>query len=302
MNTSTASSRATAASGGLRSAMRQYPLLFYVIIAYAFSWIVSIPFILAEWGIVPKAGFYQIFFIVKSFGPAVAAYIMVRATEGKAGLLDLRSRLRRWRVGWQWYAFILLGVPALMLPGIVVLPGALASFRGLPPHFLISYAVTFVVILLGGGPLGEEPGWRGFALPRLQSRYGPLPGTLLLGVMWTFWHLPDFLTSAQKGGPGAGWSVLYAGLPVFFVEVMVLAVVFTWVFNHTGGSVLIAILLHASYNTFGYTVRPLFAAPIVTATDLPFLIEVGGLALLIVVFTRGRLGYRPGTGLAARAD
>jgi membrane protease YdiL (CAAX protease family) len=273
--------------------MRQHPLFSFFLIAYAGSWIMSIPFILSERGILPTARFYVMFFILKSFGPALAAYIMIRITAGKAGLLGLRSRLRQWRVGWQWYGFILLGIPASMVLGVAVLPGALASFRGLPRPFLVSYLISFVAIFLGGGPLGEEPGWRGFALPRMQSRYGALRATLLLGVLWTGWHLPDFLTSAQKGGSGTDVSVFWVGLPLFFLEVMALSVIFTWVFNHTHGSVFIAMVLHASYNTFGTAVQPLFSAPIVISTDLPFLIGMGVLALLIVILTGGRLGYRP---------
>jgi membrane protease YdiL (CAAX protease family) len=286
--------QSTSGSGSLQQALRRHPLFFFFLMAYAFSWILDIPVILSEWHILPKTALtFNFFFIIKSFGPFLAAYIMTRIMEGKEGWLKLRSRFRLLRVGWQWYAFILLGIPALLLLGILVLPGAQASFQGFPPHFLIIYLVSFILIFFGGGPLGEEPGWRGFALPRLQSRHGALRGTLLLGVLWTFWHLPDFLTSAQKGGPGTGLYPFYSGLPVFFLEVMALAIIFTWVFNHTEGSVFIAILLHTSYNAFG-VVQPLFSAPIVTSTDLPFVISTGVLALLIVILTRGQLGYQPG--------
>ena len=159
---------------------------------------------------------FYFFFTIKSFGPFLAAYIMTRVMEGKEGVASLETAaLNKCVLGWQWYAFILLGVPALMLFGISVLPGALASFQGFPPHFVVTYLMTFILIFFFGGPLGEEPGWRGFALPRIQTRYGALRGTLFLGVMWTFWHLPDFLTSAQKGGPGKGLYPFYTGLPVF---------------------------------------------------------------------------------------
>ncbi len=272
--------------------MRGHPLFSYFFLAYAISWILSIPVILSEWHILTKNALtFYFFFTIKSFGPFLAAYIMTRMLEGKEGWLSLRSRFRLMHVGWQWYAFILLGIPTLMLLGISVLPGALASFQGFPPNFAITYLISFVLIFFGGGPLGEEPGWRGFALPRLQSRYGALPGTLILGVLWTFWHLPDFFTSAQKGGPGTGLYPFYNGLPVFLLEVMALAIIFTWVFNNTKGSIFIAILLHASYNAFG-VMQPLFSAPIVTSTDLPFVISTSVPALLIIILTRGRLGYR----------
>ena len=112
----------------------------------------------------------------------------------------------------------------MMLLGIIILPGALASFRGLPSSFLNTYIIYFIVIFFGGGPLGEEIGWRGFALPRMQTRYGALRATLLLGILWTFWHLPHFLTTAQRGGPGSSSSIFYINLPIFFLMVMSITV------------------------------------------------------------------------------
>jgi membrane protease YdiL (CAAX protease family) len=286
-------------SKGLRGAMQAHPLFFFVLIAYAFSWILVTPYVLSQWGMLH--GDYRIVFVIKSFGPFLAAFIMTGITDGKEGVLRLRQSLRQVGAGWQWYLMILLGIPALFLLGIAILPGALASFQGFPPHFLITYLVTFVLIFFGGGPLGEEPGWRGFVLPRLQPRYGPLKGTLLLGVIWVFWHLPDFLTDAQRGGPGMTFASFLTNLSIFFVMVMSMAVIFTWVFNHTGGSVFIAILLHASINTFSIVVA-LFAAPIATSTDLPILIGVLVPALLIVILTRGRLGYEPRQELHFASD
>ena len=294
MENSTAPGQSTAASRSLPQLMREHPLFSFFFMAYTFTWILLIPYVLSEWSILPKAMFYNIFFILHTFGPTLAAYIMFRITEGKDGWLRLRSRIRQLRAGWQWYAFILLGVPALILLGILVLPGALASFQGLPQSFLVQYPFLFILIFFGGGPLGEEIGWRGFALPRMQSRFGSLRATLLLGVLWTFWHLADFLTAAQGGGPGTSFANFLTNISIFFLQVMALAIIFTWVFNHTAGSVFIAILLHASYDAFGSTVQPLFSAPIVARTNLPFIIGFGVLAILIIILTRGRLGCQPG--------
>jgi membrane protease YdiL (CAAX protease family) len=199
MKTSALFAQATpvSVSRSLHQAMRQHPLFFFFLMAYAFSWIMLIPFVLSEWGVLPHAKYFTIAFVLNPFvGPTLAAYIMSRITEGQAGVLRLRRCLTHWRVGWQWYGFILLCIPTSVLLGICVLPGALASFQGLPSSFLVSYPISFVVIFFLGGPLGEEIGWRGFALPRMQARYGPLWGTLWLGLLWTCWHLPHFLTSA----------------------------------------------------------------------------------------------------------
>lgn len=277
---------------GLRAAMARRPLLSFFVMAFAFSWITLVPFILSEWGFLPKSDILKVFFVLNPFtGPTLAAFIMVRITEGKDGWRAMRRRIRQVRAGWRSYLFILLGVPAVLLLGILALPGAAASFTGFTPAFFARYPFLFVAIFFGGGPLGEEIGWRGFALPRLQSRHGALRASLILGVLWTFWHLPHFLTSAQRGGPGSGLSLLYVNLPIFFVMVMSLTVIFTWVFNRTGGSVFMAILIHTSINAFGTAVVALFPARIVNDTDLPFALSLAVLALAILVLTRGRLGY-----------
>ena len=261
--------------------------------AYAFSWILLIPWVLSEWGILPKAMHNPLLFAIHTFGPTLSAYLMFCITEGKVGWLNLRRRVRQLRAGWQWYVFILLGMPAVMLLGMLVMPGAAVSFRGLPKYFLVSYPFLFTLVFFGGGPLGEEIGWRGFALPRMQSRFGPLKATLLLGVLWTFWHFPEFFSSAQLGGPGTGLSALYIHLPIFLVMVVAIAIIMTWVFNHTGGSVFIAILLHASFDTFASSVQPLFSIPIVSGTNLPIALGMVVLAIPILILTRGKLGYQP---------
>jgi membrane protease YdiL (CAAX protease family) len=283
--------QSTSALGKLKKLMKRHPLFSYFFMAYAFTWIIFTPYVLAEWGILPKASFYNLFYVLHTFGPAVSAYIMFRIMEGKEGWLGVRSRIKQVRAGWVWYAFILLGIPALIMFGILVLPGALSSFQGLPPYFLVRYPFLFIAIFFGGGPLGEEIGWRGFALPRMQSRYGALRATLLLGVLWTFWHLMDFFTASQGGGPGTGLSAFYLHLPIFFLMIMSLTIIMTWVFNHTQGSIFIVILLHASYDTFGSTVQPLFSASIVSKTNLIFVLGFAVMAILVLVATRGRLGY-----------
>ena len=270
--------------------MRQHPLFFFFLMAYAFSWIISIPYVLSVWGILP--GDYTIAFILKPFvGPTLAAIIMTSITEGKAGLLRLRQRLKQRRASWQWYLFILLGIPALLLLGIIIQPGALTSFQGLTPRLLVSYPVTFFAVFFGVG-LPEEIGWRGFALPRMQPRYGPLWGTLLLGVLWGFWHLLYFLTPDQGGGPGTGFATFLMNFPIFILMVIALAIILTWVFNHTRGSIFTSILVHASVDTPQVAWVPLFLVVDMTSLNLAALIGFGVPALLIVILTRGRLGLQ----------
>jgi membrane protease YdiL (CAAX protease family) len=291
METAKASRQSATASRSLRQVMRQHPLFFFFLMSYAFSWIISIPYVLSVWGILP--GDYTIVFILKPFvGPTLAAIIMTGITEGKEGLLRLRQRLQQRRAGWQWYLFILLGIPALLLLGVIIQPGALASFQGLTPRLLVSYPVYFVVVFFGVA-LPEEIGWRGFALPRMQPRYGPLWGTLLLGVLWCLWHLLYFLTPDHGGGPGTGFATFLTNFSIFFLMVVAFAIITTWVFNHTGGSIFISNLVHAALDTPQLVWIPLFLAVDETRLNLAVLIGFGVPALLIVILTRGRLGYQP---------
>ena len=282
--------RQTADEKGLKSFMRQHPLFSFFFLAYVISWILTIPFILSEWGLLP--GNMAALFALKSFGPFAAAFIMIGLLEGKEGVKRFRRQIRAKQGSWKWYLLILLGIPALIILGIAVQPGRMAGFLGLSPLLLISYPIYFVAVFFGGGPLGEEPGWRGFALPRMQKRYGPLAGTLLLGLLWTCWHLPDFLTSAQGGGPGTGWSAFLTNFPVFLALVMSLAVLFTWLYNRNNSSVFMLLLAHASVNTPQVVLVPLFPAVDTTSLNLAALLGFGVTALLVLIFTRGRLGVQ----------
>jgi CAAX protease family protein len=144
----------------------------------------------------------------------------------------------------------------------------------------------YVYVLFLGGALGEEPGWRGFALPRLQTMHGPLLGSLILGPLWALWHLPLFWTP---------WNELTVfNVVVFVLTTTCLAIMYTWVFNNTKGSVLMAILIHASFNgSVTGILAPLFPAPILEDYGLlPILGGFGALAVVLIALTRGHLGYQ----------
>lgn len=290
METSTPTQQ-PAAPCGLRHQMKRHPLFFFFLIAYLSSWILSVPFILSEWGVIH--GDLRPIFAIKSFGPFLAAFVMARVLGGKPGLAQLRRQIRQWRASGWMYLFVLLGIPALLMLAILIQPGTAEGFKGLSPAVPVTYLVSYVLVWFGGGPLGEEPGWRGFALPRLQKRFGPLRGTLLLSVAWTGWHLPDFLTSAQGGGPGTGLQAFLTNLPIFFLLVTAIAFILTWVYNRTGGSVFMALLAHASVNTPQVALVPLFPAVDTTILNLGALIGLGIPAIVLILATRGRLGYQP---------
>jgi membrane protease YdiL (CAAX protease family) len=270
--------------------LARHPLVFFFLIAYAGTWLFELPYVLSEdgSGLLPfSSPVAQWMMPVSIFmGPFLAAFVMTGVTEGREGVGRFLRRFVLWRVGFRWYLFVLVGVPALFVLSIIVLPGGLGSFQGLgalaPPLSLLGW---FVYAFFPGGALGEEPGWRGFALPRLQSLHGPLLGSLILGPLWGLWHLPLFFTP---------WNEFTALNVVGFALVSTcLAIMYTWVFNNTKGSILIAVLLHATFNWTTVAVGPLFPAPIFEDYGLLTLLGgFGAFAVVLVVLTRGRLGYQ----------
>jgi membrane protease YdiL (CAAX protease family) len=290
MEISNTTGRSASELASLQGWIRRHPLFSYFTLAYAISWIVFIPYVLAERGVLQ--GNFTFFYLLHVFGPAIAAVLITSIATGKAGLRELRQRIRQVRAPSKWYLFILLGIPALVMLGLIVQPGAISSFNGFTTGLLAGYPLAFAAVFFGVG-LGEEPGWRGFALPRMQKQYGPLWGTLLLGVLWSCWHLPDFLTASKGGGEGTGWVTFLTNFPIFTLAVVSLSVIMTWLYNRTQGSLFFAILAHASVDApevAGWTA--LFPAVSMIGVHWAILIAFAAPAILILLLTRGRLGYK----------
>jgi len=181
---------------------------------------------------------------------AAAGVIMAFFASGKAKrsakqTTDSRSH------DWRWYAVAILAYPFLLASGLL-LSAALGQTLEvtLParewPLLLWRILASFTYIFLFGGPLGEEPGWRGFALPRLQQRFSPLSASLLIGVIWGVWHIPMHLNGFY---PSAGPQNLPLELGVRLLTTTLVSFLYTWIYNQTSGNLLVCTLLHASFNT-----------------------------------------------------
>jgi uncharacterized protein len=276
-----------------QSVLVRYPLVCFFVMAYAFTWIVTSPWTLGATG----AGLLPVHLSAPASsllldagilaGPTLAAMIMTAVTEGRASVRRLLGRLVLWRVGVRWYLFALVGVPLIMLLGFAVYAMArpdLGALHG--AAYVLTYLVQFVLVMILGGPLFEEIGWRGFALPRLQRMRGPLAASLILGVLWGFWHLPEFLVPTWAATSG-GSSL--SGIILFILAAVAFSIIFSWVFNNTRASLLIAVLLHTSIDTFDGTMGGVY--PAAASSAWPMIIGFGVLAVVLVVVTRGRLSY-----------
>lgn len=210
------------------SLVKRHPLIAFFVLTLALSWW---PWILYAFGLYAAP--------IASFGPFLAALVVLAITQGKSGIGGLLRRMVRWRVGIRWYAVALLlpvGI-ALAATALNVLLGAQAPSAADLGGWTGLFSTFAVVLLIPGiGGAWEEPGWRGFALPRLQAGRSALVASLILGAVWALWHLPLVVATGQMGG----WDI---------VIIMAWTLVLTWVYNGTGGSVLIVMLFHAMFNT-----------------------------------------------------
>ena len=170
--------------------IRRHPLATFLLLAFGLTWLVWVPRAMASQGLLASEWPIAVGQAL-SWGPAVAALLAAAITGGRAAVRELGARLVRWRVGWPWYAVVLAGPAAFSL----AVAGAYAALGGswvAPRAFdgnLLGLIPFFVVLALTDG-LGEELGWRGYALPRLLARHGALAASLSLGVVWALWHLP----------------------------------------------------------------------------------------------------------------
>ena len=274
---------------GWRGVARRAPLTAFFGLAFGLTWVYHLVVLgLLHAAVVPWA-------IPGTFGPAVAGFLMVWAVDGREGVRDLRRRLRKHDVGVRWYLLGGVGLPLLVVACGLFLPGGLDAFAKPAGVIVVTYLVQLVVIFFGGGGLNEEPGWRGFALPRLQRTAGPLKGSLVLGVLWGIWHVSLYVYTPGYNGAGSTFASAAPMFLAFLVCTTALSVLFTWLYNSTGGSVFYLAFVHASFNA-GSMWAP--------GTSRYMLIVFGMtvvVALAVLLGTRGRLGWEADAG-AAGAD
>lgn len=200
------------------TAIRKHPLVAFFVLTYVIGW-----------GFLPFGSFGSF----GAFAPLVAALVVVPIAQGRAGLAELGRRLVRWRVRWWWWV-LAIGVPLAV--------HLVAAGLGDPsPIRSVAWGDVLLVLLIRlvdptDGPLGEEPGWRGFALPGMQARLSPLAATAVLAVVVTVWHLPlVFLEGGDHRSTLAGMIIGTVGVTFWY----------SWLFDRTGGSVLLCIVAHA---------------------------------------------------------
>jgi membrane protease YdiL (CAAX protease family) len=261
--------------------LKRYSLILFLVLTFLISWF---PWYAGSGGL-------------WVFGPSIAGVIVTMVAYGKEGMRDLLQRALRWRVGLRWW------IIALFLPGLLTLFGVLlnVALGGKMPPFTFfrqewCLAPVFFLMTIVGGPLGEEFGWRGFALPKVQNKWGPLVGTLALGLVWGLWHLPEFLR------PGSlHYEIGLGFLPVYVAGSLSLSILMTWVYNKTRGSLLVGGIIYHNADNFwgtvlmtGVTMTDALRGEGSSTLDLQLWIVGVAVAVVaaigLVIATKGRLG------------
>ena len=214
--------------------VHRYPLIVFFMLAYALSW--------GNYILSATLPNFPFFF---PYGPLLAAFIVASIT---GGLNDFLNRCLRWRVGFKWYAAALFIPAAIGLAAVylsVVLGGPVPTTAKLGPWYSL---FLLFPMALADAPLGEEAGWRGFALPRFPANRSPLFNTMILGLLVAGWHVPLVISEPALAAP-------------YLIAAIASAVLTNWVYYNARGSALLAMLYHSAANSFGIYFSPMFSGP-----------------------------------------
>jgi membrane protease YdiL (CAAX protease family) len=243
---------------------KRHPILSFVVLAYTFSWFLWIlnpsPFVVWLGG----------------FGPALAAIVLIALMEGQEGLRHLLTQVFVWRVNPFLYLFVLTLPLAGVLAVIVLyaLSGDTVSRFQVLVNWLSSIrhhiGILALTITFGGFVVvGEELGWRGFVLPKLQTRHTDLVASLIVGLVWGLWHIPNLWPFQPNREP--------ADLLFFMADIIVISIIYTWLYARSHESLFLICLFHASYDTM----------VMYASATIPFLRATRGYELLVILLTAG---------------
>ncbi len=248
----------------------------FLAITFGLSWIPMALFMLFPDQLIPLFGEISTsnpFFVLAVYAPSLSGIFLVWRYYGLKGVAGLFRRLFIWRAPVQWWLFLLLGIPAIVYAAAAI-KGTIADPFPFSPWFMAFPALVQSLLL---GPVGEEFGWRGLALPLLQRRFAPFWASLILGIVWAIWHAPAFLMS---GTPQSAWS-----FGPFFVGLVAITVILTPLFNASRGSLTIAILYHLQM------MNPIFP------DAQPWDSYLFALAAVVIVFLNRRQMFQRGSGV-----
>lgn len=263
----------------MKTFLKQHSLVVGLVLMFLYTWMLD----LSNSGVLPfKVPFFVI--LTLGWGFIFVSLLMTWLTLGRDEMTKLFKRFFIWRVGWKWWLVAILLLPALRFAAIPLT----AWLTGVPADYshpmirdvvpldapLLMLVVPWIIFEILTN--GEEMGWRGYVLPRLQAKYNALVASLIVGVIWAVWHLPKFFGTGFNDELSLIW---------FTVAHLALAILYTWLYNNTRGSLLLVVLFHAAGNTTGMFLPVQFAVPGGITQNVEIMLYV--IAAIVVTVTAG---------------
>jgi len=223
----------------------------YLIIAYAFSWIVWLPAVLSTYGLFELKIPHTFIIGIGAFGPLVGAFLMTYRKDKREGVINLLKKALYIKSSNIWLLPAFLMLP-LMIGASFFIYMIIYGAESMPDMIIISQPwliiPLFIYSLFALGALQEEFGWRGYALEKMQQRFNALISSIILGMFWALWHLPLFFIE----------GTMQSSIPfyIFFINVISISIMYTWLYNNSRSSVLIVLIFHGMHNT-AYNIFPI---------------------------------------------
>jgi len=262
-----------------REFLKRHSLLIGLVLMFLYTWTID----LSSSGLLPFNP-PPLLALTVGWGFIFVSLFMTGLTLGRQAVGALLKRLFMWRVEWIWYLVAILLLPALQFASVLLVswltgvqadtshPQILSIVPPSAPLYLLVVPWIVFEILANG----EEMGWRGYILPRLQARYNALVASLVVGVIWSVWHLPKFFGTGQSSGHSFLWYTLFC---------LAASILYTWLYNNTYGSLLLVVLFHAANNTAGMFLPISFAVPGGILSNLAIVLYI--VAAVVVTIAAG---------------
>ncbi|MFW9970902.1 MAG: CPBP family intramembrane glutamic endopeptidase [Candidatus Odinarchaeota archaeon] len=237
----------------------------YILITFAFSWLLWLPSLLSSLLLIPHVPIYNLLLVFGAFGPFVAGFSLTLAEGGFDGVKSL------WYKGWHCEKKIYLLIAVILIPLLCIFALLIANIfdRGTFNAYIDEYRYGYIftqifVLFFFSGPIQEEFGWRGYALYYLQSKMTAFESSLILGGIWSVWHYPLFFITDT--------AYTYQNFYSFTISLLALSIIFTWLNNNTNGSILVAMIFHtsinATYSLFLVRITPLGSIYFIILLDI----------------------------------
>jgi membrane protease YdiL (CAAX protease family) len=259
--------------------LKRHSLIIGIALMFLYTWTID----LSNSGILPFKVPFPIY-ITLGWGFIFASLLMTGLTLGREAVITLLKRFLIWRVGWKWILVPILLLPSLQFASVLLIfwltrvpmDFSRPMIREIVPLNAPLLALIIPWLVFEILTNGEEWGWRGYVLPRLQARFNALTSSLIVGVIWSVWHIPKFLGTGMRGERSFVW---------FTIAHLALAVLYTWLYNNTRGSLLLVVLFHAAQNTTGMFLPVKFAVP--GGIEQNLLVVLYIVAAVVVTFVEG---------------